>query len=134
MSYSFLSNYCTRDPFLRYKTRVNVYMVLGRGVVGSCFGVRYCSYLGGGGFHALVNLLVYKIPVPCTRRLRRRVQGTGTPSSELTRLEPVLNTHRLLMLGLRLSGTYLHSFCLFTTCSLTFWCRNYFFNFSTPCI
>jgi hypothetical protein len=24
-------------------------MVLGRGVVGSCFGVRYCSYLGGGG-------------------------------------------------------------------------------------
>jgi hypothetical protein len=41
-----LSNYCNRDPFLHYKTRVNVYMVLGRGVVGSC------SYLGGGGFHA----------------------------------------------------------------------------------
>ena len=37
MSYSFLSNYCNRDPFLHYKTRVNVYMVLGRGVVGSCF-------------------------------------------------------------------------------------------------
>ena len=54
----FWSNYCNRDPFLHYKTRVNVYMVLGTGVVGSCFGVRYCSYLGGGGFHALVNLLV----------------------------------------------------------------------------
>ena len=26
-----------KDPFLHYKTRVNVYMVLGRGVVGSCF-------------------------------------------------------------------------------------------------
>jgi len=37
MSYSFLSNYCNRDHFLHYKTRVNVYMVLGRGVVGSCF-------------------------------------------------------------------------------------------------
>ena len=38
MSYSFfLSNYCNRDPFLHYKTRANVYMVLGRGVVGSCF-------------------------------------------------------------------------------------------------
>jgi len=36
-------------PFLHYKTRANVYMVLGRGVVGSRFGVRYCSYLGGGG-------------------------------------------------------------------------------------
>jgi len=33
---------------MHYKTRANVYMVLGRGVVGSCFGVRYCSYLGGG--------------------------------------------------------------------------------------
>ena len=32
---SFLSNYCNRDPFLHYKTRVNVYMVLGRGVVGT---------------------------------------------------------------------------------------------------
>ena len=42
---------------MHYKTRVNVYMVLGRGVVGSCFGVHCCSYLGGGGFHALVNLL-----------------------------------------------------------------------------
>ena len=29
MSYSFLSNYCNRDPFLHYKTRANVYMVLG---------------------------------------------------------------------------------------------------------
>ena len=43
---------------MHYKTRANVYMVLGRGVVGSCFSVRYCSYLGGGGFHVLVNLLV----------------------------------------------------------------------------
>jgi len=33
----FLSNYYNRDPFLHYKTRVNVYMVIGRGVVGSCF-------------------------------------------------------------------------------------------------
>ena len=30
---------------MHYKTRANVYMVLGRGVVGVC----YCSYLGGGG-------------------------------------------------------------------------------------
>jgi hypothetical protein len=45
--YSFLSNYCNRDHFLHYKTRANVYMVLGRGVVGSCFGVQYCLYLGG---------------------------------------------------------------------------------------
>jgi len=43
---------------VHYKTRANVYMVLGRGVVGSCFGVRCCSYLGGGGFHVLVNLVV----------------------------------------------------------------------------
>jgi hypothetical protein len=59
MSYIFLcSNYCNRDPFLHYKTRANIYMVLGRGgAVGSCFGVRYYSYLGGGGFHALVNWL-----------------------------------------------------------------------------
>ena len=32
MSYSFLSNYCNSDPFLHYKTRVTVCMVLGRGV------------------------------------------------------------------------------------------------------
>jgi hypothetical protein len=37
------SNYCNRDPFMHYKTRANVYMVLGRGVVGSCFDVHYCS-------------------------------------------------------------------------------------------
>jgi hypothetical protein len=43
---------------MHYKTRANVYMVLGRGVVGSCFGVHYRSYLGGGRFHTLVNLLV----------------------------------------------------------------------------
>ena len=50
LSYSFLSysNYCNRDPFMHYKTSANVYMVLVGGV-GSCFGVRYCSYLGGGG-------------------------------------------------------------------------------------
>jgi len=35
---------------MHYKTRVNVYMVLGRGVVGSCFGVQFCPYLGGGAF------------------------------------------------------------------------------------
>ena len=60
MSYSFfLSNYYNRGPFLHYKTRANVYMVLGEGgVVGNCFGIRYCSYLGVGGFHVLVNLLV----------------------------------------------------------------------------
>jgi len=38
---------------------------------------------------------------------------TGTPSSGITLLEPVLTNHRLLIPGLRLSGTYLHS-CLFT--------------------
>ena len=27
-------------------------------MVGSCFSVLYCSYLGGGGFHVLVNFLV----------------------------------------------------------------------------
>jgi len=57
MSYSFLSNYCNRDPIMLYKTRTNVYMVLGGGLVRSCFGVHYCSYLGDGRFHALVNLL-----------------------------------------------------------------------------
>jgi hypothetical protein len=55
MSYSFLSNYCNRDNFLHYKTRANVYVVLGRGVVGSCIGVYYCSYLGGGGFTPGLN-------------------------------------------------------------------------------
>ena len=39
MSYSFLSNYCNRDPFMHHKTRANIYMVLGRGVVGGCFGI-----------------------------------------------------------------------------------------------
>jgi hypothetical protein len=34
---------------MHYKTRANVYMVLGRGVVGSCFDVHYCSYLEGWG-------------------------------------------------------------------------------------
>ena len=42
---------------MHYKTRANVYMVLGKGVVGSCFGVRYCSYLGGGGFHVILKLM-----------------------------------------------------------------------------
>ena len=31
-------------PFLHYKTRVNVYMVLGRGVVVVVFGAHYCKY------------------------------------------------------------------------------------------
>ena len=31
---------------MHYKARANAYKLLGRGVVGSCFGVRYCSYLG----------------------------------------------------------------------------------------
>ena len=30
-------------------------------MVGSCFGVHYCSYFGGGGFHVLVNLLVAQV-------------------------------------------------------------------------
>jgi len=51
MAYSFLSNYCNKDPFLHYKTRVNVYMVLGRGVVGSCFLVPTIARIWGG-FHA----------------------------------------------------------------------------------
>ena len=56
---------------MHYKTRANVYMVLGEGgVVGNCFGIRYCSYLGVGGFHVLVNLLValvfgYGVPNFC---------------------------------------------------------------------
>jgi hypothetical protein len=49
MSYSFLSNYCNRDSFFHYKTRVNVYMVLGRGVVGSCFWCPLLFVFGGWG-------------------------------------------------------------------------------------
>ena len=36
-------------PFLHYKTRANVYMVLGRGVVGSCL-VSTIVRIWGGGF------------------------------------------------------------------------------------
>ena len=45
---------------MHYKTRVNFYMVLGRGVVGSCFVLPTIVRIwgGGGGFHALVNFLV----------------------------------------------------------------------------
>jgi hypothetical protein len=51
------SNYCNRDPFMHYRIRANVYVVLGRGVVGSCFGVRLFVriFLGGGGVHTLVK-------------------------------------------------------------------------------
>jgi hypothetical protein len=49
MFYSFLSNYCNRDPFLHYKSRANVYMVLGRGVVGSCFWCPLLFVFGGWG-------------------------------------------------------------------------------------
>ena len=48
--YSFLSNYCNRDPFLHYKTRANVYMVLGRGVVCSCLVSTIVRIWGVGGF------------------------------------------------------------------------------------
>jgi hypothetical protein len=34
---------------MHYKIRANVYKLLGSGVVGSCFGVRYCSYFFWGG-------------------------------------------------------------------------------------
>jgi len=34
---------------MHYKTRANIYMLLERGVVGSCFGVYVCPYLGGWG-------------------------------------------------------------------------------------
>jgi hypothetical protein len=55
------------------------------------FGAHYCSYLGGGGFHALVNLLVALVfdygMRSCELRFcryvdlsdRRRVRG-GLPS------------------------------------------------------
>jgi len=36
---------------MHYKIRANVYKLLGRGVVGSCFGVRFCPYFGGGFPH-----------------------------------------------------------------------------------
>ena len=45
----FFSKYCNRNPFLHYKTRVNVYMVLGRGVVGSCFWCPLLFVFGGWG-------------------------------------------------------------------------------------
>ena len=41
---------------MHYKARANVYMVLGIGGVGSCFGAHYCSYFGGGGFHKSLNM------------------------------------------------------------------------------
>ena len=34
---------------MHYNTRANVYMLLGWGLVGSCFGVHFCPYLGGWG-------------------------------------------------------------------------------------
>jgi hypothetical protein len=49
MSCSFLSKYCNRHPFLHYKTRVNIYLVLGRGVVGSCFWCPLLFVFGGWG-------------------------------------------------------------------------------------
>ena len=49
------STYDNRDPFMHYKpeqTRANVYTLLGKGVVGSCFGVHFCPYFfWGGGSH-----------------------------------------------------------------------------------
>jgi len=47
MSYS---NYCNRDHFMHYKFGANAYKFLGRGGVGSSFGVRFLSvfFLGGG--------------------------------------------------------------------------------------
>ena len=45
------SNYCNRDPFMHYRIRADVYMVLGRGVVGSCFGVHFFVRIWGGGSH-----------------------------------------------------------------------------------
>ena len=41
---------------MHYKIIDNVYKLLGRGVVGSCFGVHFCPYFFGG-VHTLVNLL-----------------------------------------------------------------------------
>jgi hypothetical protein len=46
MSYS---NYCNRNPFIHYKIRANVYMVLGRGVVGRCFWCPLLFVFGGWG-------------------------------------------------------------------------------------
>jgi hypothetical protein len=34
---------------MHYKTGANVYRLLWRGVVCSCFGVHFCQYLEGGG-------------------------------------------------------------------------------------
>jgi hypothetical protein len=47
---------------MHYKIRANVYKFLGRGVVGSCFGVYFLSlfFFGGGGrkdASTFVNLL-----------------------------------------------------------------------------
>ena len=41
---------------MHYKIRaISVYKLLGRGVLGSCFGVHFFFILGG--FHTLVNIL-----------------------------------------------------------------------------
>jgi len=36
---------------MHYKTRANVYKLLGRGDVGSCFGVHFCPYFFRGVSH-----------------------------------------------------------------------------------
>ena len=42
---------------MHYRIRANVYKLLGRGVVGSCFGVHFFVRILWVGFHTLVNLL-----------------------------------------------------------------------------
>ena len=64
MSYSFLSNYCNRGPFLHYKTRANVYLVLGRGVVGSCSWCLLLFVFGGS------NQKIYQRVKPPTPQIR----------------------------------------------------------------
>ena len=88
-------------PFLHYKTRVNVYVVLGWGVVGSCFWCPLLFVFGGwGGFHVLVNLLVaVKVDVKRVKVLYARCMVFDRNYWETA---TNLCSHRLKSLGLHL--------------------------------
>jgi hypothetical protein len=75
MSQRFFSNYCNRDPFLHYKTRANVYMVLGRGVVGSCFWCPPLFVFGEWGVSRVGAINLLKISGTTAQNLLARATG-----------------------------------------------------------